>query len=113
LLAIAINVSKKLVSMGRKFYYFVYYVELINIKLWMAEEVVALNGGLESKTVEGMIRKGLGSNACDFFFFHHQFSEDGRFGLLKLIVVIFDFHYTNDCTMASNMSLLGIDLIRG
>jgi hypothetical protein len=33
--------------MGRKSCLFVnYYVELINTKLWMAEEAVTLNGGL-------------------------------------------------------------------
>jgi hypothetical protein len=36
-----------------------YYVELIGIELWMAEEGVALNGGLESKMVEGKIRRGI------------------------------------------------------
>ncbi len=34
-----------------------YYVELINTKLWMVKEATALNGGLESKTVEGMIKR--------------------------------------------------------
>jgi hypothetical protein len=48
-----------------------------------------------------------------FFFFHHQFSKDGRFGLLKLIVVVFNFYCASDYTMANNMSLLGIDSIRG
>jgi hypothetical protein len=57
LLAAAIIVSRKLVSMGRKSCLFVYYVELIGTKLWMAKEATALNGGLESKTMEGMIRK--------------------------------------------------------
>ncbi len=45
--------------MGRKSCLFVYYVELINIKLWMVEEVTTLNGGLESRTVEGMVRRGI------------------------------------------------------
>jgi len=53
----AITVSRKLVNMGKKFCLFMYYVELIN-KLWMIEEVVALNGGVESKMVEGRIRRG-------------------------------------------------------
>jgi hypothetical protein len=34
-----------------------YYVEHINNKQWMAKEVVALNGGMESKMVESRIRK--------------------------------------------------------
>jgi hypothetical protein len=59
LLAVIIIVSKKLVNMGRKSCLFVYYVELINIKLWMVEEVTTLNGGLESRTVEGMVRRGI------------------------------------------------------
>jgi hypothetical protein len=53
LLVVAIVVSRKLVNMGRKSCLFVYYVEPINTKLWMVEEVVALNGGLENRTVEG------------------------------------------------------------
>jgi len=59
LLAVVIIVSKKLVNMGRKSCLFVYYVELINITLWMVEEVTTLNGGLESRTVEGMVRRGI------------------------------------------------------
>ncbi len=59
MLAVIIIVSKKLVNMGRKSCLFVYYVELINIKLWMVEEVTTLNGGLESRTVEGMVRRGI------------------------------------------------------
>jgi hypothetical protein len=37
-IVVAIIVSRKLVRIGRKFCLFVYYVELINIKLWMVEE---------------------------------------------------------------------------
>jgi len=59
LLAVIIIVSKKLVNMGKKSCLFVYYVELINITLWMVEEVTTLNGGLESRTVEGMVRRGI------------------------------------------------------
>ncbi len=43
--------------MGKKSCLFVYYVKLIGIELWMAKEVVTLNGGLESRTVEGKIRR--------------------------------------------------------
>jgi hypothetical protein len=50
-------VSRKLVSMGRKLCLFVYYVELIDNKLWMDEEATALNGGMESTMVENMIRR--------------------------------------------------------
>jgi hypothetical protein len=36
-----------------------YYVELIDIKLWMDEEAMALNGGIKSRMVEGRIKKGI------------------------------------------------------
>ncbi len=45
--------------MGRRFCLFVYYVELIDIKLWMAKEGAALNGDLEIWTMEGRIRRGI------------------------------------------------------
>jgi len=54
-----IIVSRKLVRMGRKSCLFVYYVKLINIELWMVKECVALNGGLENRTVESKIRRGI------------------------------------------------------
>jgi hypothetical protein len=50
------TVSRKLVSLGRKLCLFVYYVEQINNKHWMAKEIVALNGGMGSRTMEGKIR---------------------------------------------------------
>jgi hypothetical protein len=43
--------------MGRKLCLFVYYVEQIDNKLWMAKEAGTLNGGMESRMVEGMIRR--------------------------------------------------------
>jgi hypothetical protein len=45
------------VSLGRKLCLFVYYVEQINNKQWMAKEIVALNGGMRNRTVEGKIRR--------------------------------------------------------
>ncbi len=36
---------------------FMYYVEQIDNKQWMVEEVAALNGIMDSRTVEGNIRK--------------------------------------------------------
>jgi hypothetical protein len=57
LLVTTIIVSRKLGSMGRKFCLFVYYVELINTKLWKGEEAATLNGGLESRIVEGKIKR--------------------------------------------------------
>ncbi len=46
-------------SMGRKSCLFVYYVEFIDTKLWMVEEVAALNGGLKNRIVESKIRRGI------------------------------------------------------
>ncbi len=43
--------------MGRKLCLFVYYVELIDNKQWMAEEATTLNGAMESRMVEGNIRR--------------------------------------------------------
>ncbi len=53
----ALTVSRRLVTMGRKLCLFVYYVELIDNKLWMVEGVVTLNGGMESRTMEGRIKR--------------------------------------------------------
>jgi len=50
-------VSRRLASMGRKLCLFVYYVELIDNKQWMAEEAMALNGAMESRMVESNIRR--------------------------------------------------------
>jgi hypothetical protein len=54
IITIIIIVSRKLVNMGRKSCLFVYYVELIGTKLWMDEEAVTLNVGLESRMVENL-----------------------------------------------------------
>jgi hypothetical protein len=54
---VAMTVLRRLASMGRKLYLFMYYVELIDNKQWMAEEATALNGARESRTVEGSIRR--------------------------------------------------------
>jgi hypothetical protein len=51
------TVSRRLASMGRKLCLFVYYVELIDNKQWMAEEAMALNGAMESRMVESNIRR--------------------------------------------------------
>ncbi len=58
--AIAITVSRKFVSMGRKSCLFVCYGEHICIELWMVEGVATLNGGLHSRTMEGKIRNKIG-----------------------------------------------------
>ncbi len=44
-------------SMGRKFCLFVCHEEQVDTGLWMAREVVALNGGLHSRMLEGKIRR--------------------------------------------------------
>jgi hypothetical protein len=51
-------ISRRLVNMGRKFCLFMYYVEQIDNKQWMAKEVMTLNGGMENKALEGKIRRG-------------------------------------------------------
>jgi hypothetical protein len=53
-----IIISRKFVRMGRKFCLFVYYVELISCELWMVEEGVPLNGGLEIWTMKSKDKKG-------------------------------------------------------
>jgi hypothetical protein len=69
-IAAAKIVSRKLVKMSRKFCLFLYYVELIDTKLWMVAEGAALNGGLEIWMVEGRIRRGIHKQCRHFFFFH-------------------------------------------
>jgi len=58
-IATIITVSRKLVKLGKRICLFVYYVGLINTKLLMAEEGVALKGGLEHWMMEGRIRRGI------------------------------------------------------
>ncbi len=82
MLAAAITVSRKLVSMGRKSCLFVHYVKLIGTKLWMSKEVVALNGGLDSRMVEGMIRRRIRKQWRHVFLLSSSISGDGRFDLL-------------------------------
>jgi hypothetical protein len=68
-------ISRILVSMGRKLCLFVYYVEQINHKQWMAKEVATLNGRMESRTVESKIKKRI-QKQCEAglssFWFHFQ-----------------------------------------
>jgi hypothetical protein len=108
-----ITVSRKLVRMGRKFCLFVYYVELINTKLWMAEEGATLNGGLEIWTVEGRIRRRIWKECRQVFLLSWSASGDGRFYLSWLVVAIFDFHYANDYIVANNVFSIGMESIRG
>ncbi len=54
--------------MGRKLCLFVYYVEQIDNKQWMAKEVATLNGGMESRIVEGRIKMRI-PKRCEASFF--------------------------------------------
>jgi hypothetical protein len=48
---------KRLVSLGRKLCLFVYYVEQINNKQWVAKEATTFNGGVENRTLHDNIRR--------------------------------------------------------
>ncbi len=71
----AIIISRKLVRMGKKSCLFVYYVELIGIELWMVEECATMNGGLETRTIEGMIKGEFGSIVGILFSFMISFRK--------------------------------------
>jgi hypothetical protein len=79
----------------------------------MVEEATALNGSLHNKMVEGKIRRKIWEQCRQVFLLSSSVSNDGKLGLLRLVVVVFDFHYTSNYTMASNMSLSRIGSIRG
>ncbi len=98
--------------MGRKSCLFVYYVKLIGTELWMVEEAVALNGVLENRTVEGKIRKRIWKQCKKIFFLSSSISGYGRFDV-SWLVVVFDFCCVSDYIMANNISLVGINSIRG
>jgi hypothetical protein len=63
------NVSRRLVSLGRKLCLFVHYVEQNNNKQWMVKKNVALNGGMWSRTMEGRIIGKFENNGGKIFFF--------------------------------------------
>jgi hypothetical protein len=79
----------------------------------MAEEVVALNGSLHSRTVEGKIRKRIQEQCRQVFLLLSSVSSDGKLGLLKFVFVISDFRCISDYIMVSNIYLLGISSIKG
>jgi hypothetical protein len=80
----------------------------------MAKEAMALNGSMENRTVEGMIRRKFWKQCeASLFFFLILFLEDDKWSLLKFVVVVFDFHYASDYIMASNMFLLVLYFIKG
>jgi hypothetical protein len=57
---VAIIISRKFLSMGRKSCLFVCYGEQICFELWMVKGTAALNGGLHSRTVEDKIISKIG-----------------------------------------------------
>jgi hypothetical protein len=79
----------------------------------MVEGAATLNGGLHSRTVEGMIRRKIREQCRLIFLLFSLVSGDGRLGLLRLVVVVSNFRCASDYTMANNMSLLKIGSIRG
>jgi len=80
----------------------------------MAKEVMTLNGGMESKTLEGRIRRGFEKMVKQVFLLSCSiFSEEDRWSWSRFVVVASDFCYINDYTMVGNMFLLVIDSIRG
>jgi len=72
----------------------------------MAKEATTLNGGLHSKTVEGKIRRKIREQCRWVFFLFSLVSSDGSLGLLRLVVVISDFHCAKDYILANNIYLL-------
>ncbi len=65
--------------MGRKLCLFVYCVEQIKNKQWMAKEATTLNGGMENKTLEGRIRRGFEKMVNQVFVFSCSIlSEEDR-----------------------------------
>jgi hypothetical protein len=49
--------SRRFVRLGRKLCLFVYYVEQINNKQWMAKETTTFNEGVESRMMHDNIKK--------------------------------------------------------
>jgi len=107
-------VSRRLVSMGRKLCLFMYYVEQIDNKQWMPNEAMTLNGGMESKMLEGRIRRGFEKMVKQVFLLSCSiFSEEDRWSWLRFVVAASNFCYANDYTTIDNMFSLVIDSIRG
>jgi hypothetical protein len=79
----------------------------------MVKKSIALNGSLHNRMVESRIRKRIWEQCKQVFLLFSSVSSDGKLGLLRLVVVVFDFRYANNYTIASNMSLLKIRSIRG
>jgi hypothetical protein len=79
----------------------------------MVEGATTLNGGLHSRTVEGMIRRKIREQCRLIFLLFSLVSGDGRLGLLRLVIVVSNFRCASDYTMVNNMSLLKIGSIKG
>jgi uncharacterized membrane protein YjgN (DUF898 family) len=107
------TISRRLVNMGKKLCLFVYYVKLIDNKQWMVEEAATLNGAMNNRTMKGSIRRRIRKQCRQICLLSSLVSSDVRLGLLRLVVVVFDFRYASDYAMPSNVFLLTIDSIRG
>ncbi len=57
----------------------------------MVEEASTLNGGLHSRIVEGRIKRRIREQCRQVFLLSSLVSNDGRLGLLRLIVDVSDF----------------------
>jgi hypothetical protein len=113
-LAIAMTISRKLVSLGKKLCLFVYHVEHINNKQWMVKKIAALNGGMWSRMVEGKDKKeDSRTMEASLSSFLIPLSEDDRWSLLRFVVATFDFCCVSGYIMVGNMFLLVISSIRG
>jgi hypothetical protein len=70
-IATTITTSRKLVKIDRRICLFVYYIKLIDTKLWM-KEGATLKEGLQLWMVQGRIRRGIRKNEGMFFFLHNN-----------------------------------------
>ncbi len=112
--AVAMTISRKLVSLGKKLCLFVYHVEQINNKQWMAKKIAALNGNMWSRMVEGKDKKeNLRTMEASLSSFLIPLLEDDRWSLLRFVVATFDFCCATDYTTVGDMLLLIIGSIRG
>jgi hypothetical protein len=57
LLVTAMTTSRGLVRLGKKLCLFVYYVEQINNKQWMAKKATTVNGGVKSRMVHNNVKR--------------------------------------------------------
>jgi hypothetical protein len=69
LLMVAMIISRRLVSLGRKLCLFVYYVKHVDNKQWVAKEATTFNGGVESRMVHDNIRRGIQRQCKQVYWF--------------------------------------------